>query len=172
MKKKLVIALVVLCGLGLVGWGGYYAYGEYQQKQIWEEATRPFNTLTKIREAMNPIMGQPTDFNKKTMVVFFNSECDHCKAEADVLSKHFEQLLDIQLWFITFEEAGQARSFLRRKRLTGHPDFHLFITTPEEAKALFGGLWMPQTLLYEDNQLERGFLGPVKFDEQIEPFLD
>ena len=134
LKKKLIGAAVVLIGVALAGWGGYNAYGEYQKKKLWEEGTRPFNTLTKIREAMNPVTGQPTDFNKKTMVILFNSECDHCQAEANILVSQMDLLKDIQLWFISFEEELQAQTFLEEKQLSAHPDFHLFITEPEQAK--------------------------------------
>lgn len=171
MKKKIVIAAIVLAVLGLGGWGAYYAYGAYQKKKLWEEGTKPFNTLTKIREAMNPVTGNPTDFNKKTIVMLFNSECDHCQAEMDILSQHLDDLKDIQMWFISFEEERQALNFLMRKKMMNHPDMQLFITNPEEAKALFGVLWMPQTFLYKGNQLKEGFLGPIKFEEQIVPFL-
>lgn len=172
MKKKIIISIIVLAALGLGGWGGYWGYGEYKKKKAWEEGTRPFNTLTKIRAAMNPVTGDPTDFNKKTMVMLFNSECDHCQAEMDILSKNLDALKDIQLWFISFEEENQALNFLLRKKMLNHPDMQLFITYPEDAKALFGALWLPQTFLYEDNQLKEGFLGPINFKEQIVPFLD
>lgn len=171
MKKKLIISIIVLVALGLVGWGSYYGYGEYQKKKLWEEGTKPFNTLTKIREVMNPVTGNPTDFNKKTMVMLFNSECDHCQAQMDILSKNLREMKDIQLWFISFEEERQALNYLLRKKMLDHPDMQLFITTPEEAKALFGALWMPQTFLYKGNQLKKGFLGPVKFEDSIAPFL-
>lgn len=171
MKKKIIISVIVLAVLGLGAWGGYYGYGAYQKKKLWEEGTRPFNTLTKVREGMNPVTGNPTDFNKKTMVVLFNSECDHCQEQITVLSKRLKELEDLQLWFISFEEERQALNYLIRKKILNHPDMQLFITTPEEAKSMFGPLWMPQTFLYEDNQLKEGFLGPVKFDENIVPFL-
>lgn len=171
MKKKIVFSIVVLLVLGLGAWGGYYGYGEYQKKKLWEEGTRPFNTLTKIREVMNPVTGNPTDFNKKTMVMLFNSECDHCQEAMGILSTHLDDLKDIQLWFISFEEERQALDYLMRKKMLSHPDMQLFITTPEEAKSLFGALWMPQTFLYKGNQLKKGFLGPVKFEDSIAPFL-
>ena len=120
---------------------------------------------------MSPVNEAPTDFNKRTIVILFNSECDHCQAEADILSERMDELRDIQLWFISFEESEQALAFLNEKGLTRHPDYHLFSTNPEEAKAMFGVLWLPQTFLYEENQLTKGFLGPIKFDEQIGPFL-
>lgn len=170
MKKKIFLTLSVVVVLGMVGWAVYYGYGKYQKKLLWEEGTKPFNTLTKIREAMNPVTGEPTDYNKKTMVVLFSSECDHCQQETDTLASHLDELENTQLWFISFEEERQALNFLMRKKMLDHPDFHLFITTPEEAKAVFGPLWLPQTFLYDGNQLKEGFLGPVKF-EQISSFL-
>lgn len=175
MKKKLIIAFIAVVVLGAGGWMGHGKYQEYQKeaekKRMWEEGTRPFNTLTKIRAAMNPVTGEPTNYNKTTLVMFFNSECDHCQQEADELAAHFDQLKETQLWFISFEEQNQAHNFLKSKKLTDHSDFHLFITTPEEAKALFGVTWLPQTFIYEENRLVTGFLGPAKFAEKIAPYL-
>lgn len=175
MKKKWIVAALVALLLGAGCWFGYQTYEAYQveaeKQRIWDEATRPFNTLTKVRGAMNPVTGEPSNYTKTTLVIFFNSECDHCQQEMEELSSHLKALEHTQFWFISFEEQDQAYDFLNSKGFIQLPDSHLFITTPEEAKALFGGTWMPQTFIYQDNQLITGYLGPVTFDEKIAPYL-
>ena len=54
MKKKILIAIVLLAIFGLAAWGGYYGYQAYQKQQAWEAGTRPFNTLTKNSKGSEP----------------------------------------------------------------------------------------------------------------------
>ncbi len=137
------------------------------------DGTKTFNSLEKVLEKVEPVMGgAPTTFAGRTLVIFFNSECDHCQQEASNLSGNLDQLANAQIWWMSFEEPDVMRSFLEEKGVTNHPNTYAFYIDPEAARDLFGFMGMPQSMIYDEQGLLNAFLGPITFEEQLKAFFE
>ncbi len=168
--KNWFIAIAVIGFGGLISW---WLTGKSDTDLSAEDSTRNFNTLTKLLPALNPVMGgEPSNFTKKTLVILFNSECEHCQKETENLAKHMRELSDAQIWWVSFEEVETMSYFLVQKGVTAHPETYAFTIEPEKAMEVYGFLGMPQTFVYQDNRLMDAFLGPITFEEKLKKYFD
>ena len=162
--RSLVLALAVM-GLGVV------LSLLIADKPSEKSEGYSFQTLTDVNEVLKPVMGgSPTSFNNKTILMLFNSECEHCQQEISDIVENIKSFDGIQLWFVSFEEEEATSYFLLQKGVMARNASYSFWIDPEVAYKTFGPLRFPQTFVYQDNQLVKSFLGPIEVNKMLEVF--
>ncbi|MDE0470984.1 MAG: redoxin domain-containing protein [Ekhidna sp.] len=152
MKKKVIIIFGVLVVLA-IAWMGYVSVKELNRKKAIEHAQ---NDLSQLLNQL----GQSVDhIAPLTILVFFNSGCEHCQWEMQEINKHIDQFAKHQLLLVSFEPEQKAATFLNQYGLS---DFYLK-STPERVMAAFTG-GVPQTLIYRNGRLKKHFKGEVKIE--------
>lgn len=101
--------------------------------------------------------------NKKTIFFYFNSECDFCNHEANMIKESKDQFKNVQMVFISFEKVEQIKKFAQKHKLNGYDniifvsDFKLSFATTFDVKSL------PAVLIYnEQNILIQKLKGQTK----------
>lgn len=171
MKKYFFLLLLVVL-LGGLGFAGYKLFKHQEERREFERSTNNYSELTKIRAELVALAGEPKDYNQPTLVVFFNSECDHCQAEALEIAQHLEEFLSGQIWWISFQEPENILNFLESYGLMDYSGSFPFSIEPEKAQRLFGRIRMPQTMVFENNRIQAEFIGEVDFAEELADFFD
>ena len=104
--------------------------------------------------------------NKRTkLILYFNSECDHCEKQAKWLSNDIHLFSDLELTFVSFEEMTAIRTFrdkhnFLQKNITFLQDSRLTFSNK------FGVETFPSILLYsKKGRLIHVFDGETKVDE-------
>ena len=109
-------------------------------------------------------------FDKKRtkLILYFNSECDHCTKQAKWLSKDIHLFADLELTFVSFEEMTAIRAFrdkhnFLQKNITFLQDSRLTFSDK------FGVETFPSILLYsKKGKLIHKFEGETKANKILE----
>ena len=146
--KKILIALTVTIILGIVGWFSYQNYLEQQQELLYKQK---INSIDILFENLGL---QGITIEESTMVVYFNSECEHCQWEIEKLSSNLDLFVNTQLIFVSSEPESQAIDYLSKYNL----EFAYVNTNSENIINTFTG-GVPQIFIYENEQLKKHFVG-------------
>ena len=156
MKRRLVVIIGILI-FGLLGWMGYTSASSLKKREEKKELVQSLDSMYKN-------LGLESDSRQgTTMLVYFNSECEHCQWEIEEMGKSFEKFGNVNLAFVSLEPTDSARNFLSKHSLQDY-----FIETkPENIMATFSE-GVPQIFVYEGGALKNQFKGEVKMEVLLE----
>ena len=168
MKNQLKIIIPILF-IGVFAYFGYQIYSKIQHKKEVAEHIKTIPTF----EYQNIKGGNFTNENLKkdtpTLFIYFNSECDFCNHEAEMVQQNIEQIKAIQVVFISFEPIEKIKQFAIKYNLLNHAN----ITFLSDSKITFATAFdvnsMPCLVLYdkENNVIEK-IKGQVKIETVLE----
>ncbi|KLT71625.1 hypothetical protein AB674_00760 [Flavobacterium sp. ABG] len=97
-----------------------------------------------------------TNKNLKTdiavLFVYFNSDCEFCNEEAQMIQENIEKLSLIQVVFVSFEQVKQIKSFAQKHSLLNHDNIHFVSDTNVTFATSFDVKSLPCLVLYNKNQ--------------------
>jgi peroxiredoxin len=170
MKKilKIVIPLLVLSLLAFMGYKvvSKINYKKQVAKNIKKMPAFSYLTLdNKIFRNENLEKGKPTLF------IYFNSECDFCNHEAEMVQQNIEQLKDIQVVFISYEPVEKIKQFATKFNLLHHANISFLSDSKITFATTFDVKSMPCLVLYnKENNLIEKIKGQVKIETVLEKF--
>ena len=104
--------------------------------------------------------------NRKTMVVYFDSECDHCQHELNQIFVNKNSFKDSDIILMSSELISTIKRYAERSYpadLGGNIRFTKI--NPDQAYETFGTLAVPQIFIYgTDGMLIKNFKGETKID--------
>ena len=108
------------------------------------------------------------DDKRTKLILYFNSECDHCEKQAKWLSEDIEAFSDLELTFISFEEMKAIKAFKDK-----HKFYQKNITFLQDARLTFSDKFgvetFPSILLYtKKGKLIHKFEGETKVEKILE----
>lgn len=158
MKKKIItfFGFMLILVLVLIG---YTSVKSLEKNQIVQDKQ---SNLSKI---LNQLGQAESDLKPITILIFFNSECEHCQWEIEEISNKIGDFNQYQLLLVSFEPEQKAIAFLNRYDLTSY----YVKSTPENVMASFSG-GVPQTLIYKKGKLIKHFKGEVKTEAILAVF--
>jgi peroxiredoxin len=168
MKKilKIVIPLLVLSLLAFMGYKvvSKINYKKQVAKNIKKMPAFSYLTLdNKIFRNENLEKGKPTLF------IYFNSECDFCNHEAEMVQQNIEQLKDIQVVFISYEPVEKIKQFATKFNLLHHANISFLSDSKITFATTFDVKSMPCLVLYnKENNLIEKIKGQVKIETVLE----
>lgn len=102
---------------------------------------------------------------KPTLIILFNSDCEHCQYEASQLQKRHQEFARANVYLLTTETPIRAQSFAHTYGLDTLPMMHVGTLTPEEAYKVFGPTSVPHLFIYgPDGQLRKEYKGETKIE--------
>jgi len=168
MKKTLKIILPIIV-LSLLAFMGYKVVSKINhKKQVAENIKKipNFSYVTleiKVFTEENLVKGKPTLF------IYFNSECDFCNHEAEMVQQNIEQLKDIQVVFISFEPIEKIKQFATKFKLLNHDSITFLSDSKISFTTTFDVNTMPCLILYDKkNNLIEKIKGQVKIERVLE----
>lgn len=84
------------------------------------------------------IKDTPMIDGKPTLIILFNSECEHCQYEAGQLQKRHSEFKTANVYMLTTEAPVRAQAFARHYGLDTLSIMHVGTLTQEEAYKAFG----------------------------------
>lgn len=103
--------------------------------------------------------------NKPTVLIYFNSDCEHCQREADELRQHTATLADAQILMLSSEPLPLLIPFVKAHKLNGIPNIQVAHIDQKVAYETFGFTSVPDVLIYHaDGTLAKHFRGETSID--------
>lgn len=151
MKKLLKIIIPILI-LGAIAFMGYKVILKINHKNEVAENIKtipPFqyqklDGLQFSNKNLNP--------NIATIFLYFNSECEHCQSEAQMIKENIEKFKPFQLVFISFEKPKKIKSFATQYHLLDYDNIHFIYDSKVTFSNTFDVKSLPCIVLYNKNQ--------------------
>jgi peroxiredoxin len=162
MKKYLKIILPVLF-MGLFGFLIFQITSKINHKK---EVAENIKTIPKF-SFQNINGGVFTDQNiiknTPTIFIYFNSECEFCNEEAEMIKENLEKFSNFQLIFVSFEQPELIKTFAEKHQLINYDKINFLSDTKVSFGPTFDVKSLPCLVLYDKNrQLIEKIKGQIK----------
>ncbi len=152
MKRQHLRWAVFITLFGLIFYLGYNVLFEIKSKNTIKERLENipnFNFLT-INDSYfsnsNLLPEMPIVF------IYFNSQCDLCKHEAESINDNMSILKNIQFIFVSMEDKEDIQQFSELYGLSSYPNVTFLNDRHDNFYNLFGVNSVPYILIYDENQ--------------------
>lgn len=101
--------------------------------------------------------------DKATLIIYFNTDCNHCVYEAEQIGKNITKFKEFQIIMVSYENKEILKKFAYKYNLTGHNN--LFVLQDKQMKFddIFGISSIPTSFIYnKKGELIKQFIGEVK----------
>lgn len=163
MIKKISIAILVMAVAGAAIY--YFTRGGEpavtQQVEQVQQATNdlPYLKFTKLDGAVV----SAHDLPGKTILVMFNSDCDHCQREAGEISEKISLFKDYTLYFLASDPIENILKFAQEYGLASHKNVIFGRAEVPDVIQTFGPIATPSVYIYsQEKRLVKYFNGETK----------
>ena len=168
MKKYFKIILPVLF-LGLLGFLIFQINSKIKHKN---EVAVNIKTIPNF-DFQNVNGGRFTNENlmknTPTLFIYFNSECEFCNEEAEMIKQNIDKFSQIQLIFISIENPHKIKGFAINHKLKNYDKINFLSDTKVSFAPTFDVKSLPCLVLYDkDYHLIEKIKGQIKPEALIE----
>lgn len=97
-------------------------------------------------------------FNNKNLktkttviLIYFNTECEYCNEEAQMIHENITKFKNVQIIFISFENTEQIKKFAQQHQLTNYDNIHFLHDSKNTFASTFDINSLPSLVLYDKN---------------------
>jgi thioredoxin-related protein len=160
MKKQLIVTIFTSI-LALLTYFGFQIYKKIEAKKIFSQQikripkTNTFQWMSK----------QVPNNDAKTIILFFNPDCDHCQYEAQAILEHPSDFVNTNFWWVTTVDSLAINDFSKKYHLDKLSN-HYFAKLPvEKVVETFGSVSVPHIFIYDKTGvLQKEFRGETKIE--------
>lgn len=164
MKKKYILSgvlVLLFTGIGIliaktIRTNNHKKVVSEQLKMIPNFETYNMDSL-RVRHA---------EFNEKpTVIVYFNTECEHCQYEATQIVKYQDKFENVNLYMLSAENITQIKTFAHKMGLDKITHLEMGKITVKESFEVFAFTSIPDILIYNaSGELQKHFKGETKIE--------
>nr|WP_299422521.1 redoxin domain-containing protein [uncultured Emticicia sp.] len=164
-SRKYIFVTIGLIFVVLIGYMvfGIFATAQKKKEIIANTQQLPNFKATQLDKHIFASNDLPT---KPTVIIFFNTECEHCQYEAKEIAQNRAAFEGINLLMISSEEISKIKAFVSKYQLMGFAkplqmDIKTMIDT-------FGAVSIPTIFIHrKDRQLIKQYKGETKVESII-----
>ncbi len=151
MKKQLKI-FIPLVFVSLLSFMGYKIVTKINHKKeiAANIKTIPDYTYQNLKGESFSNKNLKTD--TATLFIYFNSECEYCNEEAQMIQESVNKFAPYQLVFVSFEKPKDINSFAKKHNLLNYDNVHFVCDTKVTFATTFDVQSLPCLVLYDKNQ--------------------
>ncbi len=160
MKKYIIFFLIFSLALG----GFYLISRKAEEKAQAKEKIQTMPDFSFL--ALDSTVFSAADLaERKTILVYFNSTCEHCQYEAAEISKHIKEFENINLLFVSEQNLAEIRAFSETYGLDKQENVK-FLKAPDNGfYKVFGSSPIPSIFIYNaEKQLIKNYKGETKVE--------
>lgn len=162
MKKKIRKISAVLF-IALLLFMGFVTFSKIIHKIEVAENIKIMPQFSYQEINGNEFSNESLKNNIPTLFIYFNSECEFCNHEAEMIKENILAFKDIQIVFISFEKPESIKLFAQKHKLLNYDSIHFIYDVKADFAVTFDVKSLPSLILYDKSQnlIER-FKGQVK----------
>lgn len=161
-STKAFIFLVIAC---LLGAGIYSVNRLISVKKALHSKIQRRPDLSQVRFIQNGKLVQQALTEKPTLLILFNSGCEHCQAEATQIHKRYREFAAANVVMLTSESLQDAQSFVQHFGLDSLGMISVGTLSADQVYNAFGHTSFPHLYLYgPDGNLRNEYQGETKID--------
>lgn len=170
MKKylKIILPIAIISFLVIMG---YKVVDKINYKKQVAENIKQMPVFSYFDLDGNVFTKDNLPKNTPVLFVYFNSECDFCNHEAEMIQQNLEKLEDIQIVFISFEKMDRIKEFAQKYSLLQHDKINFIADSKATFATTFDVKSLPCLVLYDkDRNLIEKIKGQVKIETVLKKF--
>lgn len=101
----------------------------------------------------------------KSILIFFQPDCDHCQREAKEISEHIDAFKGYQVYFTSTAALDAMNQFAKDYQLAEKPNIFFAQTTLDEILSSVGPISAPSMFIYSDQKLIKHLDGETPIAE-------
>jgi thioredoxin-related protein len=110
---------------------------------------------------------------KKTVLMLFSPDCEHCQHMADSMRNHMEEMQDVQIYMFSFMDLYQIKNFAAKYKLNRYKN----ITFGKDVDFFFAGFYkltsVPGIAIYDKKKkFVKLFNGGAKIEDLLAAIKD
>ena len=130
MKKAFLAVLAIVCC--------QFLFAQQQQQPPTQPATDPaqsqppylrFPTIPPFHllkvDSATYLTKDDIKKHRRTLIIFFSPDCDHCKHETESILADFDHFKDIEIVMATYQPFSEMKDFEQHYRLSEHPNIKI-----------------------------------------------
>lgn len=156
--------LILGMAIAAVAGGWYFFLYENQEPEVPgpEVNEYPYMNL----ESLDGKVQSARDLPGRSILIFFNPDCDHCQREAGAVRDNIFSFASFQLYFISSDSLKNIEKFAKEYGLADFENVHFARTEVEEVIRNFGPIPAPSMYLYSGKKkLFREFKSETPIDQ-------
>ena len=171
-RKAIVIIFCLACFVGIISFLGYKIIEKQNQNDVIKASKEylpvfEFYKLDTTEFSLNLI-----NVNNPTVIIHFNTECDHCQAEAQLIHKNIITFKKSQIIMVAPNSPSEISSFAKQYGISQHPEITILWDKDYRFVEWFGPSPFPSMYIYDSKQhLAKEYHGEVKI-EAITKYLN
>ena len=170
MKKILKIVIPILV-ISLLAFMGYKVVSKINHKKQVAENIKKMPAFSYLNLENKIFTNENLEEGKPTLFIYFNSECDFCNHEAEMVQQSIDQLKAIQVVFISYEPIEKIKQFATKFKLLNYDNIYFLSDSKITFATTFDVKSMPCLVLYDkENNLIEKIKGQVKIETVLNKF--
>lgn len=163
-NKKIIISIIIISVLGIVVFLVTKTVTKLKQKERVAEQLKTLPNLSVEAIGLNKLE-EWSKSGKATIIIFFNSDCDHCRYEASAIQQQLSAFAGTNLLFISEESVEKINAFSQEYELNNKVGIWWLKMQPEDVYNTFGDISVPHIWIYDENdKLVKEFKGETKVE--------
>lgn len=170
--KKTILKLTLF--IALIGVSTFLVSMIYRKMETKKTIANNVKMLPKIqlKGIDNKSFMLENSTKKHQILLFFNTECEHCQNEAKEIKKHINEFENSQLTFISIEPVDSIKNFVFKYQLYIKSNIKFAHIEAAEVGKQFGISSFPTIFIYnQNNELVKQYKGETKI-EAITKFIN
>jgi len=150
--KKYLKTIILLVFIGSACYLGYQIISKINHKK---EVTQNIKTIPQFSyQDVNKKPFTNKNLKKETPVIFiyFNTDCDYCNEETQMIKENIDKFKNFQLIFISFENLQKIKNFSQHHQLLNYDNVHFLHDSKVTFATTFDVSSLPYIVLYDKNQ--------------------
>lgn len=167
MKKYLKIIIPAI-GIGLLMFFGYQIVAKIRHKKQIAENIKTIPVFKYQNVNGGVFSNKNLKIQTPTLFIYFNSECEFCNNETQMIHENIQKLQNFQLVFISFEKPETIKAFAAKYQLLDHDNVHIICDSKITFSTTFDVQSLPCLVLYDKNN---NLIEKIKGQTKVETII-